>query len=87
MKIITNNVPRNMTYGYELTDKQKQDFDYIADIDSHDFVKYKGMVFDVSEFMITDIDGWDGVSGQSYFNGYLIKIVDSDTVIMGAYYE
>lgn len=87
MKIITNNVPRNMIYGYELTDKQKQDFDYIADIDSHDFVKYKGMVFDVSEFMITDLDGWDGVSGQSYFHGYLIKIVDSDSVIMGSYYE
>ena len=87
MKIITNNVPRNMVYGYELTDKQKQDFDYLEDIDSHDFVKYKGMIFDVSEFMITELEGWDGVSGQSYFNGYLIKIVDSDTVIMGAYYE
>ena len=87
MKIITNNVPRNMIYGYELTDKQKQDFDYIADIDSHDFVKYKGMIFDVSEFMITDLEGWDGVSGQSYFHGYLIKIVDSDSVIMGRYYE
>lgn len=87
MKIITNNVPRNMIYGYELTDKQKQDFDYIEDINSHDFVKYKGMVFDVSEFMRTDLDGWDGVSGQSYFHGYLIKIVDSDAVIMGAYYE
>ena len=87
MKIITNNVPRNMIYGYELTDKQKQDFDYIDDIDSHDFVKYKGMVFDVSEFMITDLEGWDGVSGQSYFNGYLIKVVDSDSVIMGSYYE
>lgn len=86
MKIITNNVPRNMIYGYELTDKQKQDFDYIDDIDSHDFVKYKGMIFDVSEFMITELDGWDGVSGQSYFNGYLVKIVDSDTVIMGWYY-
>ena len=87
MKIITNNVPRNMIYGYELTDKQKQDFDYLEDIDSHDFVKYKGMVFDVSEFMITELEGWDGVSGGSYFHGYLIKIVDSDTVIMGAYYE
>lgn len=75
-----------MTYGYELTDKQKQDFDYIEDIDSHDFVKYKGMIFDVSEFMTTELKGWDGVSGQSYFSGYLIRMVDSDTVIMGWYY-
>ncbi|QGH73793.1 hypothetical protein [Vibrio phage vB_VhaM_VH-8] len=87
MKVITNNVPRQLIYGYELTDKQKQDFDYIDDIDSHNFVKYKDMVFDVSEFMITDIDGWDGISGQSYFNGYLIKMIDSDTVIMGRYYS
>ena len=41
IKIITNNKPRQLIYGYELTDKQKQDFDYITDIDSHDFVKYK----------------------------------------------
>lgn len=87
IKIMTNNKPRQLIYGYELSDKQKQDFDYIEDIDSHDFVKYKGRVFDVGEFMITELEGWDGVSGQSYFNGYLIKIVDSDTVIMGRYYQ
>lgn len=82
-----------MTYGYELSDKQKADFDYIAadEIDSHDFVIYKGMVFDVAEFMIVDKDSehfkdWDGYSSGSYFHGTLIKIVDSDSVIIGTYY-
>ena len=48
---MTNNKPRQLIYGYELTDKQKQDFDYIDDIDSHDFVKYKNNIYDLSEFM------------------------------------
>ena len=51
INIITNNKPRQLIYGYELTDKQKQDFDYIDDIDSHDFVKYKNNIYDLSEFM------------------------------------
>ena len=91
MKIITNNVPRNMIYGYELTDKQKQDFDYIADIDSHDFVKYKDNIYDLSEFMRIEnndnLKDWHGYSSDSYFSGTLVKYLDSDTVIMGWYYQ
>lgn len=90
MKIITNNVPRNMIYGYELTDKQKQDFDYIYDIDSHDFVKYKNNIYDLSEFMRIEnndsLKDWHGYSSDSFFSGTLVKYIDSDTVIMGWYY-
>ena len=91
IKIITNNKPRQLIYGYELTDKQKQDFDYIEDIDSHDFVKYKNNIYDLSEFMrIETIDSfkdWHGYSSDSYFSGTLVKYIDSDTVIMGWYYS
>ena len=79
-----------MIYGYELTDKQKQDFDYLDDIDSHDFVKYKDNIYDLSEFMIIEnndsLKDWDGYSSDSYFSGTLVKYIDSDTVIMGWYY-
>ena len=89
IKIITNNKPRQLIYGYELTDKQKQDFDYIADIDSHDFVRYKGNVYDLSEFVRIEnndrLKDWDGYSSDSYFSGTLVKYIDSDTVIMGWY--
>ena len=91
IKIITNNKPRQLIYGYELTDKQKQDFDYIEDIDIHDFVKYKNNIHDLSEFMrvetIDSLKDWHGYSSDSYFSGTLVKYIDSDTVIMGRYYS
>ena len=90
-KIITNNKPRQLVYGYELTDKQKQDFDYIEDIDSHDFVKYKNNIYDLSGFMriesIDSLKDWHGYSSDSYFSGTLVKYIDDDSVIMGWYYS
>ena len=91
IKIMTNNKPRQLIYGYELTDKQKQDFDYIEDIDSHDFVKYKNNIYDLSEFMRIEnndsLKDWHGYSSDSYFSGTLVKYTDEDTVIMGWYYQ
>ena len=40
VKIITNNKPRQLIYGYELTDKQKQDFDYIDDTRFNPYLNY-----------------------------------------------
>ena len=91
IKIITNNKPRQLIYGYELTDKQKQDFDYIEDFDSHNFVKYKNIIYDLSDFMrvetIDSLKGWHGYSSDSYFSGTLVKYIDNDSVIMGWYYS
>lgn len=91
IKIMTNNKPRQLIYGYELSDKQKQDFDYIDDIDSHDFVKYKNNIYDLSEFMRIEnndsLKDWGGYSSDSFFSGTLVKYIDSDTVIMGWYYS
>lgn len=92
MKIITNNKPRQLVYGYQLSDKQKQDFYYIDDIDSHDFVIYKNNVYDLSEFMRIEnndsLKGWDGYSSDSYFSGTLVKYADDmESVIMGWYYS
>ena len=91
MQIITNNIPRQLIYGYELTDKEKSNFDYLDDIDSHNFIKYKGFIYDVGEFMSTynmdSLKDWDGYSSDSYFSGVLIKIIDSDYVLMARYYS
>ena len=92
MKIITNNKPRQILIGYELTEKQKQNFDYIEDIDNHNFVKYKNNIYDLSEFMIIEsidelLKDWHGYSGDSYFSGTLVKYVDEDNVILGSYYS
>ena len=92
MKIITNNKPRQLICGYQLSDKQKQDFDYIEDIDSHDFVKYKNNIYDLSEFLRIEnndkLNGWHGYSSDSYFSGTLVKYADDmESVIMGWYYS
>lgn len=93
MKIVTNNVPRTMKYGYEMPEKFRADFDYIDadDFDLHGFIVYKGQWYDSDEFMRvennSELIGWDGYTSDSYFSGVLIRLVDSDHVIIGRYYS
>lgn len=53
--IKTNNQTRDVIYAWQLTDKERADFDYIEDIDSPDcsasFFRYKGQVYDLGEFV------------------------------------
>ena len=78
MKIITDHKWKHFLYGYELTDKEKEDFDYIEDIDGHDFFRYRGRVYDVGEFLVNHNDlfpqEWDGYTSDSFFSGILLKI-------------
>ena len=79
----------NFLYGYELTEKERADFDYIDDIDSHDFMRYRGIIYDPCEFMrvpdnatmALDKDyapmmAWQGYQSDSYFSGVLIRYSD-----------
>jgi len=97
MKIITNNQFRSLVYGYELTDKQRADFDYIDDIDAHEFFIYRGNVYDPAEFMrcpqgeparqeLNELADWDGYQSDSYFSGIVIKYSDDmEQVKIGLY--
>ena len=89
MNIITNHQYRNMLYGYQLTDKQRAEFDYIEDIDFHYFFEYKGDIYDPDEFMrcSDDLSDWDGVQSDSYFSGIVIKYSnDMEQVKIGRYF-
>lgn len=89
MKIITNNKPRQLVYGYELTDKQKTDFDYLDDIDCEQFAQYQGMIIHIGEFMRLYDDseeskaGWHGVHGLNAFCGVLVKLLDNGRIVVG----
>ena len=85
MEIKTNNQPRNLMYFYELTEKEMQEFDYLTDeeIVERDFVRYKGIVYDLGEFIVSPPEEWDGFHPESFFSGILVKYVNSDQVIMG----
>ena len=93
LKVITNNVPRNMIYGYELSDKEKKEFDYLdqEELDTGDFVRYKGTVYHIGQFLHYGFKHngitWDGYHGDTFFSGILIKLVNNcEQVIMARYY-
>lgn len=98
MKLVTNNVPRPVAYGCELTPKERAEFDYLDDIDGARFVRYKGCVYDLGEFMHIDAriaphpqrPGWekfDGYSSDSIFSGVLVRYCgDTDYVVLAAYF-
>lgn len=96
MEIVTNNVPRPVIYGYELSEKEKQEFDYLDDIDNAQFFRYKGAVYDIGEFQrVTDtmenclgFNGWHAYLGDSFFSGIVVRYVgDCDDVIIGRWYS
>lgn len=99
MEIKCNNVPRNLIYGYELSDKERAKFDYIEaeEFDTHAFFRYKCAIYDMGEFARIDgaiaphpqRKGWekfDGYASDSYFSGVLVKCVDSDRVLVATYF-
>ena len=102
MTIKTNNQYRDLVYGYQLTAKELTDFDYIAadDLQTHAFIKYRGHIYDLSDFMriesseklppnssLLHFQNWHGYAGDSYFSGTLVKISkDGEQAILGRYY-
>ena len=93
IKIKTNNVPRAILNWFDLSKKEQKEFDWMeeADKESASFVRYKGWVYSLSEFMRVENDhnlkGWDGYSSNSFFSGILVKFIkdDYDHVIVGTY--
>jgi ribosomal protein L30E len=92
MKIRTNNKPRHVIYGFELSNKERQEFDYYTgeELDNATFFRYKGNIYDVGEFMRCpdSLAPWHGYSSDSYFSGVVVKIVDNgESVIVGQYFS
>ncbi len=56
VRVITNNVPRIILDGSQLTASERADFDYLdwdaieRGEDSRDFVRYRGRIYCVSDF-------------------------------------
>jgi hypothetical protein len=85
MKIKTNNVPRDVIYGWELYANEREQFDYI-DWDAvergetmPEFFRYKGELYDLGEFATTghimddEVTKWDGYQSDSFFSGIVIR--------------
>ena len=101
LKIVTNNVPRDVLSGYEMdpqilfdefdidVNDPELDEDMIADLCSMQFVKFRGVWYNVSDFITTspgpwnhglpdEFRQWDGYASDSFFSGVLIKYARED---------
>lgn len=97
MQIITNSQPRDVVYAWQLTDKERKEFDYVDDIDNADccatFFRYKGQVYDLGEFMnctqsVNGFSDWHGIQSDTFFSGVLVKYTsDFESVIVGRYFS
>jgi len=87
MDIATNNHWRPMLYWYELSDTERQEFDYL-DSDACEFARfarYKSRVYDLGEFVHVDptmqvhhpeFGAWQGYQSDSFFSGVLVRYSD-----------
>ena len=84
MKIKTNNHWNNFLYGYELTEEEKKQFDYMGseELECGSFLRYKGYCYSLDDFMWIkhnsnpDFSGWTGYHSNSFFSGVVIKLSD-----------
>lgn len=83
---------RDLINGYELTDKERQNFDYYDDeeIMCQNFFRYKGELYDLGDFMRVPSGsylayyGWQGSSATSAFSAMLIKLSNDGERVMVA---
>lgn len=107
VKVTTNNVPRDVIDAWQLTESERVKFDYLdwaaidEGSDSVSFFRYKGELYDLSEFEAAPVDagsddedpmgwlrGWHGYQSDSFFSGMVIRWADDrfETVVVGTYY-
>jgi hypothetical protein len=96
LHIRTNNVPRHVIYGYELTAKEREEFDYLEgeELETRQFVRYRGWTYDLGEFQTTrglpcdsPLRRWSGFSSDSFYSGVVVRYDgdDCESVIMGTF--
>jgi hypothetical protein len=107
VKVITNNVPRDTIDAWELNADERAHFDYLdwsaidAGNDSATFFRYKGELYDMSEFSASWglthngglphwLNAWDGYMSDSFWSGMVVRYVKddiNDRIVVGRYYS
>jgi hypothetical protein len=90
LKVITNNVPRDLLMWSEIPESARADFDYIKDDDDrwgYRFFCYRGQWYDAFDFMRNNMPTldrkWDGFNSDSFFSGIAIRYVqDYERVVV-----
>jgi hypothetical protein len=92
-RVITNGAHRPVLDAYALTPRERAEFDYLdwaaidAGTDSASFFRYRGTLYDLSEFVQPaplDVNGWDAFRADSFFSGVAIRYCqgnDGDSIV------
>lgn len=98
MKIISNKQLRSVIDACELTQTERDEFDYLdwsaidAGNDSATFFRYKGQLYDLGDCAHVGaafgLQGWHGYYADTAWSGVLVRLTsDLDHVIVGRYYS
>jgi len=93
MQVKTNNQPRDIVYGFELSDTILSEFDYLNDDEraNAEFVKYKGQWYHLGDLETphgmpkdSPLKQWDGFVSDTFFSAVVFKFTDDfERVICG----
>jgi hypothetical protein len=97
VEITTNNVPRKIIDAWDLSESERNQFDYLnwpaieAGTNSASFFRYRGELYDLGEFMryegqLAELRAWHGYMSDSFFSGMLVQYTDGEHVIIATYY-
>lgn len=96
LTIRSNYQVRPLLFWEDLSEYEKEEYrDVLGDPDEHEFFRYKGNIYLLSDFMILESNSpfpeyWQGYMSDSFFSGILIRLVDQgmeDAVIVGQYFS
>lgn len=98
LTIVTNRQPRDILHWWDLSAKERAEFDYLDTKDRQNeaaFFRYRGATYDLGEFMATrgmpefsPLVAWHGYHSDSYFSGVLVRYTDDfEHVVAGRYYS
>lgn len=98
MTIKTNNRFRDLIHWYDLSEKERKEFDYLDTEDRQaeaEFVRYRGWIYDLGEFQIIPrncnwigFEKWSGYLSDSYFSGIVIRYAnDFEQVVCGTFFS
>ena len=83
MQIKTDHKWKNFLDWYQLTDKEKADFDYMSREEAlcASFIRYRGVVYSMGGFMVLDAQSpfpgkWHSYQSDSFYSGVLIELSD-----------
>lgn len=95
MTIATNRHWRPVLQAWDLTPKERAQFDYLdwerimASEDSREFIRYRGVTYDLGDFSetmprILRGKGWDGWQSDSFYSGIVVRwSEDGDQIMIG----